>query len=128
MPIKIRHLHIKTRDPQKTADWWVENLGAKIIGRLRGTGFVLDMDGIRFNVTTMAEEQTRLQHFGLEHLGIGADDIDNLVNKLEANGARILEGRKSSETGWKNFFIETPEGVQVEIVENLMPFPSTPVV
>ncbi|MFC2025506.1 VOC family protein [Chloroflexota bacterium] len=118
MPIKFSHLHIKTRDPQKTADWWVENLGAKIAGRVHGTGFVLDMDGIPFNVTTMVEEQTRLQHFGLEHLAIRTDDIDNLVNKLKANGARLLEARKNDKTGRrKNFFMETPEGVQIEISE-----------
>ncbi len=116
MPIKFRHLHIKTRDPKKTADWWVENLGAKITGKAHVTGFSLDLDGIRFNVTTIREDQTHQQHLGLEHLAIRTDDINGLVNKLKANGARLLEEWKNVNTGQKQFFMETPEGVRLEIM------------
>ena len=31
MTLKLNHLHLKTEDPDKTAKFYVENLGAKIV-------------------------------------------------------------------------------------------------
>ena len=31
MAFKINHLHLKTPDPQKTVDWYVKYVGAKIV-------------------------------------------------------------------------------------------------
>ncbi len=112
MAVKMGHLHLKTPDPQKTAKWWVENLGAKITAQgLRGTGYTLELDGVTFNVTEFNKEQTRPQSNGLEHFGIYTDDFNNVVNKLKANGARFLESTKNG-----TFFFETPDGVQLEVM------------
>src|ERR1044071_562987 len=35
MAFRINHIHIKTRDPRKTAEWFVNNLGAKIAAENR---------------------------------------------------------------------------------------------
>ena len=114
MTFKFNHLHVKTLDTQKTADWWVENLGAKIVGKAHGTGFKLDLDGIVFNVTTLVEDQVRQQHYGLEHIAIRTDDSSD-VDKLIANGARVLEESEVVEDKMRVFFMETPEGVQLEV-------------
>ena len=31
MTLKLNHLHLKTRDPEKTVKFYVDNLGAKIV-------------------------------------------------------------------------------------------------
>ena len=118
MPFKFHHLHLKTSDPQKTVKWWVENLGAKIVAEgLQGTHSKLDLDGITLNVSSFVETQTRLQRYGLEHIGIGTDDFNNVVNKLKSSGGRILEEGKNVTTGQRSFFFETPEGVQLQVIE-----------
>ena len=78
------------------------------------TGFQLDLDGITFNVTTLVEHQVRQQHYGLEHIAIRTDDPSN-VDKLIAKGARVLEESPIPEMKLKVFFMETPEGVQLEV-------------
>ena len=114
MTFKFRHLHVKTMDTQKTADWWVENFGAKIIGRAHGTGYQLELDGVTFNVTTLVDFQVREQHYGLEHMAIHTEDPGD-VEKLIANGARVLEESPIPEMKLNVYFMETPEGVQLEV-------------
>ena len=48
MGFKIHNLHFKSPDPEKTAQWYVDNLGAEItsVRELPGTvGYRLDLDG-----------------------------------------------------------------------------------
>ena len=35
MTLKLNHLHLKTRDPEKTAKFYVDTLGAKIVSSSR---------------------------------------------------------------------------------------------
>ena len=37
MAFKLNHVHLKTPDPQKTAQFYVDTLGAKIIGASGGS-------------------------------------------------------------------------------------------
>ncbi|MBI2851034.1 MAG: VOC family protein [Chloroflexi bacterium] len=120
MAFKVKHLHLKSPDPQKTAQWWVGNLGATIVSESASpTGTLqLDLGGITLNVSPFVEGQTRPQRYGLEHVAIGVpvDDLNDVLNKLKGNGARVLEESKNRRTGRTVFFIETPEGVQIEIM------------
>lgn len=119
MAFKINHLHMKTPNPQKTAQWYVDNLGAKIVEEIRGSetvGFRLDLHGVRLNVTGFIEGQKLGQHYGMEHLAIDTDDLHGTVEKLRASGARILEERQLRD-GRKVCFFEGPEGVRLEVME-----------
>jgi catechol 2,3-dioxygenase-like lactoylglutathione lyase family enzyme len=119
MAFKINHLHFKTPNPQKTARWYVENLGAEIVEEIRGgetVGFRLDLLGLRLNVTGFVEGQKLEQHYGMEHLAIDTDDLPGIVEKLKASGARILEERQLRD-GRHVCFFEGPEGVRLEVME-----------
>ncbi len=115
MVFKIKHLHIKALDPQKTAKWWVENLGAKITKeRPEVGGYFLDLHGVTLNITPMLK-RGYLQKYGLEHLAIGTDDVKNVVEKLKAAGARLLYESKNPK-GYAVFFFEIPDGVLLELI------------
>lgn len=119
MAFKINHLHMKTPDPKKTAQWYVDNLGARIVEEIRGgetVGFRLDFHGVRLNVTGFIEGQKLEQQYGLEHVAIDTDDLPAVVQKLKASGARILEERQLRD-GRKVCFFEGPEGVRLEVME-----------
>jgi lactoylglutathione lyase len=119
MAFQINHIHIKTRDPRKTADWFVKNLGAKITSENKSGGKVairLDLHGLGVNVTDFLEEQKLEQHYGMEHLALDADDVRGEVAKLRAAGARILEERRLPD-GRHVCFFEGPEGVRLEVME-----------
>lgn len=121
MVINVNHLHIKTADPGRTAQWFVKNLGAKISAENRSgdrVSFRLDLHGLALNVTDFIEGQRLGQHYGMEHLALDTDDIAGEVDRLKAAGARILEERKLPD-GRHVCFFEGPEGVRLEVMEVL---------
>jgi catechol 2,3-dioxygenase-like lactoylglutathione lyase family enzyme len=116
MAFKLNHLHLKTKDPQKTAKFYVDNLGATIVAEIGTRGYRLDLHGLTINLTTHVEEQTRQQLYGMEHFALNTDDLDGTVAKLKANGAQVLE-QMTSGNGRRICFLEGPDGVQLEIIE-----------
>jgi len=115
MAFKMNHVHLKTPDPRKTAQWYVDNLGAKIVSESATGGFRVDLHGLSLNVSRFIEGQTHHQTYGIEHIAIDTDDMPGAVRKLKASGARILEEREQG--GRKVCFFEGPEGVCLEVLE-----------
>jgi catechol 2,3-dioxygenase-like lactoylglutathione lyase family enzyme len=109
-------VHLKTRDPAQTAKFYVENLGAEIVSEIGTRGYRLNLHGLTLNVTTLIADQTRQQHYGMEHFALNTDDLDGVVAKLKANGAQVLE-QMTSANGRRICFVEGPDGVQLEIIE-----------
>ena len=116
MSLKLNHVHLKTRDPEKTAKFYVDTLGAKIVGEAGNGGYRLDLHGLSLNVTNFVQSQTREQKYGMEHFALNTDDLDGTVSKLKANGAQVLEQMVSG-NGRRIAFLEGPDGVQLEIIE-----------
>ncbi len=116
MAFKMNHIHLKTPDPEKTAKFYVDTLGAKIVGQAGANGLRLDLHGLSVNITKFIEGQTREQLYGIEHIAIDTDDLDNVVESLKASGARILEETQVG-GGRRVCFFEGPEGVQLEVLE-----------
>ncbi|MFQ6030397.1 MAG: VOC family protein [Dehalococcoidia bacterium] len=117
MAFKMNHLHLKSPDPKKTAQFYVDNLGATITAEMSGDrGFRLDLHGLSLNVTKFIDSQTHDQVYGMEHIAIDTDDIDGTVASLKAGGARILEETTVGE-GRRVCFFEGPEGVCLEVLE-----------
>jgi predicted enzyme related to lactoylglutathione lyase len=52
----------------------------------------------------------------MEHFALNTDDLDGVVAKLKANGAKVLE-QMTSGNGRRIAFLEGPDGVQLEIIE-----------
>ena len=116
MTLQLNHVHLKTRDPEKTAKFYVDTLGATIVNQSSNGGYRLDLHGLSLNVTKFIESQTREQKYGMEHIAIDTDELDTLVEKLKAQGINILE--QTSITGGRRVcFFEGPDGVQLEFIE-----------
>ena len=116
MAFTLNHVHLKSKDPQQTAKFYVENLGATMVAQTGNGGYRLNLHGVNLNVTNFAENQTRQQVYGMEHFALDTDDLDGTVTKLKANGARVLEEMVSG-NGRRICFLEGPDGVQLEIIE-----------
>jgi len=120
MGFRINHVHFKTPDPRKTADWYVDTLGAMIVSENQLAGgmvsFRLDLHGIPMNVTGYVAGQKLDQHFGLEHVALETNDFDTLLQRLKDQGTPILEER-SRPDGGRIVFFEGPEGVRLEALE-----------
>jgi catechol 2,3-dioxygenase-like lactoylglutathione lyase family enzyme len=116
MSLKLNHVHLKTTNPQQTAKFYVDTLGATLVSEIGTRGYRLNLHGLTLNVTTFVEDQTRQQAYGMEHFALDTDDLDDTVTKLKANGAKVLEEMVSS-SGRRICFLEGPDGVQLEIIE-----------
>ena len=116
MTLKLNHLHLKTRDPEATAKFYVDTLGAKIVNKSATGTYRLDLHGLSLNVSQFLEAQKREQKYGMEHIAIDTDELDALVEKLKAQGIHILEETVVS-GGRRVCFFEGPDGVQLEFIE-----------
>ena len=115
MSFKLNHLHLKSSDPEKTAKFYVDMLGAKIISATSNGGYRLDLHGLSLNLTGFIKHHKREQKFGMEHIAIDTDEFDATVAKLKAQGVKILE-QTATNYGGKACFFEGPDGVQIEFL------------
>jgi catechol 2,3-dioxygenase-like lactoylglutathione lyase family enzyme len=116
MTFKMNHVHLKTEDPDKTAQFYVDTLGAKIVSKNANGGYRIDLHGLSLNVSRFLDEQKREQKYGMEHIAIDTDELDNLIEKLKVQGIHILEQTVVS-GGRRVCFFEGPDGVQLEFIE-----------
>ena len=79
MTMKLNHLHLKSTDPKQTAQFYVDTLGATIVSEIGTRGYRLNLHGLTVNLTTHVEDQTRQQHYGMEHFALDTDDLDGTV-------------------------------------------------
>ena len=122
MAISLNHVHIKTADPRKTAQWYVDHVGAKIVRENSRDGAVtslrLDIHGIPVNVTgIIGTQDPKRQHFGFEHFALDTTTYDDDCAKLKADGVKLLEEQKSATSGLRTVWWEGPDGVQIELLE-----------
>ena len=52
MVLSLHHVHMKTPDPKKTIQYYIDNFGATNKGEMNG-GYMLDLHGLQINVTTI---------------------------------------------------------------------------
>ena len=118
MAYAVQHVHIKTRDPKTTAQFYIDNFAATLKAEIPGRGVRLDLHGLQLNVTTLIPSQSREQHYGIEHIAVETDDYAGTLARLKANGVRILEELPPS-NGRHVCFLETPDGSQLELLEKV---------
>jgi catechol 2,3-dioxygenase-like lactoylglutathione lyase family enzyme len=118
MAMAVQHVHLKGEDPKKTAQFYIDNLGATMIAEIPGRGCRLNLHGLQLNITGVVASQSRKQNYGIEHIAVDTDDYAGTMAKLKANGVRVLEEMPPN-NGRRVCFLEAPDGAQVEIIEKV---------
>jgi len=118
MAFGTHHVHVKTRDPKQTMQFYVDNLGATLIADMGARGYRVNLSGLQLNITGLIDTQTREQHYGLEHIAVDTDDYPGTLARFRANGVRVLEELKPT-NGRRVCFLEAPDGVQIEVIEKV---------
>ena len=123
---KVNHIHIKSKDPEKDANWFVNAFNFEIISdevRSVGDRFIMckSEDGFRVNISgERTNEKLGLSdpdpHFGLEHFGLDSKNLENDISRLESMGASLQEGPIEM-PGIRIAFLKTPGDVRVELIE-----------
>jgi len=128
MPFRINHIHLKSPDPKKTADWYVAAFNFKIIAddvRVFGDRFIRcqsEDGGMSVNISGARTGETlgpgdANPHHGLEHFGLDTDDIEAEIKRLVGLGATHMEGPIKMATGGQIAFIKAPDDVRLELIQ-----------
>jgi catechol 2,3-dioxygenase-like lactoylglutathione lyase family enzyme len=95
---KIKHIAIRTPDPEKTATFYKQVFGLEEVGRARA-GYYLSDGYINLAILQSNNQGTGESprdvpgYAGIDHLGFLVDDVDETCKKLEEAGAQATIGR-----------------------------------
>lgn len=125
MKFGMNHIHIKAQDARQTAQWYVENFGARIGDEVNTNGILTlrtDLGGVRINITEPPSDGlpsgTSEPHMGLEHFGIETDDLEGAINSLAGKGVKVLEPIRALPSGMRIAFVEAPDNVRLELMQS----------
>jgi catechol 2,3-dioxygenase-like lactoylglutathione lyase family enzyme len=118
MAFGTHHVHVKTRDPKQTMQFYVDHLGATLLADMGSRGYRVNLHGLQLNITGLIDSQRREQHYGIEHIAVDTDDYAGTLAQLRAKGVRILEELPPN-NGRRVCFLEAPDGVQIEVIEKV---------
>ena len=129
MPYRINHVHLKSPDPQKTADWYVRAFNFTILSdetRVFGDRFIrcksedggmfVNISGARTGETLGPGDAT--PHHGLEHFGFDSESLESDIERLRGLGAELLEGPIDLATGQRIAFLKAPDDVRIELIQS----------
>ncbi|MBM3854398.1 MAG: VOC family protein [Verrucomicrobia bacterium] len=123
------HVHLKAVDVERTARWYLANLGARITfeGKFKGSKvYYLEIGGFTFIVFGQLQgedgaaepiEPSLRTRFGVDHFGFAVDNIEASVGELRAKDVTVLEGPWSPRPGLRICYIEAPDHVRIELSE-----------
>lgn len=117
MVMEIGHVHLKSTDPQKTAAYYIDNFGGKLLAEIPGRGVRVDLHGLQLNITVKIDSQNHPQFLGIEHLAVQTDDYASTMAKVRKNGVKVLE--ELNNNGRHVAFLEAPDGAQFELIEKV---------
>lgn len=92
---RIKHIAIRTPDPEKTAAFYKDVFGLKEVGQAR-RGCYLSDGHINIAILESSDEGTGESprdvpgYAGIDHFGFVVDNLDEIREKLEAAGAKAL--------------------------------------
>jgi len=139
-----RHVGIVVKDLAKTTDFWINLIGFKLhidakeispyIDELLGianpelrTVKLIDENGFIIELLEFANYPAKdnwegnLASTGLTHIALTVIDLDSLTSKLKENDYKFISEVKNSPNGAvKVVFVTGPEGIMLELVEQLV--------
>ena len=114
---RFDHIHLRSLDPVKTAKFYEQMFGAKIVNaRDEGDGRAsakLDLKG----VTILIGQAREGAQTGLVHFGIGTDKLEESVAALKGKGVKFTQEIRQVRPDFKMSFLAAPDDVSIELQE-----------
>ncbi|WP_240791196.1 VOC family protein [Roseomonas sp. AR75] len=120
---RFDHLHLRSPDPEAAARVWTTAFGAEVKARMQAGPWlriVLDLAGVTLFIEQVApgtHAPPAPPFLGLEHLGLGTDDLDAAIADLAAKGVPLVSGPAEPRPGVRIAFFAMPDGARVELIE-----------
>ena len=127
---RIKHIAIRTPDPEKTAAFYKDVFGLKEVGRARA-GCYLSDGYINLAILKARDEGTTdsprdaAGYAGVHHFGFMVDDVDETCRKLDEAGARPMTNRTDTRhapaSGARSYYeikYRGPDGQELDVTES----------
>ena len=118
------HIHIRSRDPEKTAAYYERMFGAEII---RSTQQGMPRVDIRLGGAMIFTAQVNpgdavnpapvTPYQGLDHFGLAVSGIDAIAADLRKKGVEFTKEPHSPRPGIKICFLRGPQGISIELLD-----------
>lgn len=122
----LHHIHIKSKDPRSSAQWWADMFGATVLPEIEFGSMLfapVKLGGVQLSITTLAPGDDDviagpqpIPHYGLEHIGILTNDLDADLARFVAQGLEIFE-RRPGAGDFEIAFVAAPDGVCIELLQ-----------
>jgi len=118
------HVHLRSPDPEATAQWFERTLGAEVIRSMQLGKPRIDLklgganifiapveagDGVNAAPTTPYQ--------GLDHFGLTVSGIDAIAAELKGKGVEFTKEPTTVRPGVRVCFIRGPQGISIELLE-----------
>ena len=118
------HIHLRSPDPQATAQWYADKLGAEIIRTPQPDGstrYDLDLTGQKIFIALADPSKTgaspQTPYMGLDHFGLTVEDLDKAVAELKAKGVAFTMEPRTARPGVRIAFLTAPQNVSIELIQ-----------
>jgi len=122
----FNHIHLLTRDPKATAQYYNRMFGAKIIETTQSDGkprIDLELGGLSIFILRVPPEQEAPPcppgpYLGLDHFGLWVNTMDEAAADLKAKGAEFAVEPQTIRPGVRIAYVRGPENARIELVEH----------
>jgi catechol 2,3-dioxygenase-like lactoylglutathione lyase family enzyme len=119
------HMHIRSRDPKATAQYYHHMFDARIVESVQSDGksrIDLDLNGLTIFIAPVPPEAELPSaptepYLGLDHFGLRVDNLEAAAAELKRRGAVFMLEPRTSRPGVKIAFILAPDNVRIELLE-----------
>jgi catechol 2,3-dioxygenase-like lactoylglutathione lyase family enzyme len=118
------HVHLRSPDPEATAQWFERMLGAEVIrtaqqGKPR---IDLKLGGARVFIAPVApgdgvNPPPVTPYQGLDHIGLSVTGLDAIAAELKAKGVEFTRPPQTPRPGIRVCFLRGPQGISIELLE-----------
>jgi lactoylglutathione lyase len=115
------HVHLRSTDPAKTADFYEKMFGAKIVSKREfGKGrLMVSLDLAGTSILIAPAQEGTVQN-GLDHFGIQTDDLKTAIEELKAGGVVFAQDYTEVSPNFKMSFLTAPDNVKIELQEGTL--------
>jgi catechol 2,3-dioxygenase len=117
----LNHIALKVRDPERTAQFYVDLFHMEITRRTPDMTFLKTV-GSTDMITLNRSEAEIAPDQGMVHFGfiVDPEQFDAALQTIEAKGAPVVSGPGARDQG-RFVFISDPDGYTIELFECLLP-------
>ncbi|HEX3882001.1 MAG TPA: VOC family protein [Stellaceae bacterium] len=119
------HVHLRSPDPDATAEFYQKMFGAEVIKSVMSNGIErtdIKLGGVNHFIAKVPDDSALSEKadgsfVGLDHIGLRVSGIDAVCAELKKKGAEFTVEPKTIRPGVRIAFVRGPQNVLIEILD-----------